>query len=191
MRVAAQERREKREYQKGGNTMYSRLSSIEAINTDFTSRRHDGSSQLARKETVDLLNRRLADSLDLMLQAKQAHWTVRGPNFLALHKLFDRIAENCGDNADHLAERIMQLGGNAEGTAQVVVRITQLAPYPLAPSTADQHIERIAAALNKYAGLIRGAIEECTHRGDAVSADIFTEIARAAEKSLWMLEAHH
>ncbi|MGH7987706.1 MAG: DNA starvation/stationary phase protection protein Dps [Candidatus Binataceae bacterium] len=166
------------------------MAATQSANITIAPRLFNGFSVLARKETIDLLNRRLADSLDLMLQAKQVHWTVRGPNFLSLHELFDRIAAGSGENADHLAERVMQLGGKAEGTAQVVVRISQIAPYPIALSDGEEHIERFTATLGKYAELIRLAIDECAHRDDAVSADIFTGISRAAEKWLWMVEAH-
>jgi len=47
----------------------------------------------ARMEAVDLLNRHLADAIDLAYQAKQAHWNVKGPSFIALHELFDEVVE--------------------------------------------------------------------------------------------------
>jgi starvation-inducible DNA-binding protein len=150
----------------------------------------NGLPSLVRKEIVDLLNSRLADTLDLMLQAKQAHWTVTGPNFLNLHELFDKIAEGAWSSADLLAERVMQLGGMAEGTVQVTAGISHLDPYPVLISDAVEHIERMASALSKYARLIRAAIDDCEHRGDAASADLFTAISRTADKWLWLVEAH-
>lgn len=148
-------------------------------------------SQLVRKEITDLLNRRLADTIDLMLQAKQAHWTVKGPNFLSLHELFDKIAEAAGSHVDLLAQRVMQLGGVAEGTVQVVGGISELDPYPTATFDSVEHVERMACVLSKYARLIREAIGECEHRGDAGTGDIFTEVSRAADKLLWFVEAHN
>ena len=147
-------------------------------------------SPILRRELTDLLNRRLADTLDLMLQAKQAHWTVKGVNFLSLHELFDKIATEAGEFADLLAERIMQLGGTAEGTATAVVRISQLDPYPVTLSHSDGHIRCLSSALGRYAHLVRKAIAECEHRDDAATADIFTEMTRAADKWLWMVGAH-
>ena len=106
-------------------------------------------SPFGRKEIADLLNRRLADTIDLMLQAKQAHWTVKGPNFLSLHELFDKIAEGAGSHSDLLAERVMQLGGIAEGTVQVVGGITKLDAYPVAISDWRAHVGRMSNALAK------------------------------------------
>jgi starvation-inducible DNA-binding protein len=47
--------------------------------------------EAARREAVALLNQRLADCIDLQTQSKQAHWNVKGPSFIALHRLFDEI----------------------------------------------------------------------------------------------------
>ena len=49
-----------------------------------------------RTEVIAILNARLADSIDLMHQAKQAHWNIKGPSFIALHKLFDEIVKPPG-----------------------------------------------------------------------------------------------
>src|SRR4029078_6554050 len=73
-----------------------------------------------RVQAVELLSQRLADCIDLQSQCKQAHWSVKGQNFIALHKLFDEINESVEDYVDLIAERIVQLGGVAEGTARVV-----------------------------------------------------------------------
>jgi starvation-inducible DNA-binding protein len=76
----------------------------------------------ARVKIVELLNARLADCKDLQTQAKQAHWNVKGPNFIALHKLFDEINADVEDYVDEIAERAVQLGGVAEGTARMVAK---------------------------------------------------------------------
>ncbi len=49
----------------------------------------NGLPEEARKAMLGLLNQQLADATDLACQAKQAHWNVKGPNFVALHELFD------------------------------------------------------------------------------------------------------
>jgi len=38
--------------------------------------------------------------------------------------------------------------------------------------------------------LARRAIDEAAGQGDADTADVFTEISRAADKPLWLVEAH-
>src|SRR5579863_2180939 len=83
-----------------------------------------------RTEVVEILNSRLADSVDLMHQAKQAHWNVKGPAFIALHKLFDEIVDAAQEYMDLLAERVVQLGGAAEGTVRVASLRSSLKEYP-------------------------------------------------------------
>ena len=72
-----------------------------------------------RKELNTLLNQRLASAVDLQMQMKQAHWNVKGPNFIGLHELFDKVAEAVEDYVDQIAERVVQLGGVAEGTVRM------------------------------------------------------------------------
>ena len=91
--------------------------------------------EAARSKVCELLNVRLAEAIDLGLQAKQAHWNVRGPSFHSLHELFDEIATGVRKHADEVAERVAQLGGVAEGTLAAVKKRTRLAEYPLTPSS--------------------------------------------------------
>src|SRR5213078_3957500 len=65
-------------------------------------------SETTRGKAIELLNARLADAIDLQTQTKQAHWNVKGPNFIALHELFDKINEDVEDYVDSLAERAVQ-----------------------------------------------------------------------------------
>jgi len=83
-----------------------------------------------RTKIIELLNARLADAIDLGAQTKHAHWNVKGPNFIALHELFDKVAEVVEDQVDTIAERVTALGGTARGTLASVVRSTTLKPYP-------------------------------------------------------------
>ena len=91
--------------------------------------------ETTRSRVVELLNQRLADCIDLQTQCKQAHWNVKGPSFIGLHKLFDDINEDVEGYVDLLAERAVQLGGVAEGTARSVAARSTLSDYPAA---ADQ-----------------------------------------------------
>lgn len=72
-----------------------------------------------RKQLIEILNNRLADCVDLRMQAKQAHRNVKGPSFIALHKLFDEVADTAEEDVDLIAERVVQLRGIAEGTVRV------------------------------------------------------------------------
>jgi starvation-inducible DNA-binding protein len=83
-----------------------------------------------RSAMIELLNQQLADVLNLGLQAKQAHWNVKGPHFIGLHELFDKVAEELEAFTDDIAERAVGLGGIAQGTIQVVSKHSRLAAYP-------------------------------------------------------------
>lgn len=143
-----------------------------------------------RKKVVNLLGVRLADALDLRLQTKQAHWNVKGPNFIALHELFDAIGDVVDGHVDDLAERITALGGVAEGTSQVVAKRTSLDAYPLDATAGRQHLEALAHALATFARLTREAIDACDDAGDKVTSDLFNEITGEIDKQLWLVEAH-
>src|SRR2546427_2316791 len=105
---------------------------------------------ITRADVIVILNARLADSIDLMHQAKQAHWNVKGSNFIALHKLFDEIVDAAEEYMDLLAERVVQLGGTAEGTIQVAAKRTELQEYPLFIAGEQEHVEALSSALATY-----------------------------------------
>jgi len=144
----------------------------------------------ARVELIGLLNQRLADSIDLQLQLKQAHWNVKGPHFIGLHELFDQIDEAVEGYVDLIAERIVQLGGIAEGTARVAAARSRLEEYPLDIADGHAHVEAVAKALSTFGHEARKTIDEAEELGDADTADIFTEISRGLDKWLWFVEAH-
>ena len=143
-----------------------------------------------RVQIAGLLQGRLVDSIDLTLQAKQAHWNVKGPNFIALHELFDKVTEEAEGFADLIAERIVQLGGIAVGTLGPVDLKSTLPVYPLKISNGKEHVAALSHSLASYAESIRVAIDQASELNDAGTADILTEISRGADKYLWFVEAH-
>lgn len=151
--------------------------------------RNDLSADLRAKVT-ELLNARLADMIDLHLQSKQAHWNVKGPNFIALHELFDKVAEETEEYVDEIAERVTALAGTAKGTAAVVAKTSQLEAYPLDIVNGRDHVNALANALAKAGKNVRAAIEESAKLGDADTSDLFTGVSRELDKLLWMVEAH-
>ena len=156
-------------------------------------RRYPTKNDLAestRAEVITLLNQRLADAIDLQGQCKQAHWNVKGPQFIALHKLFDEIHGAVGGYVDLLAERVVQLGGVAEGTVGVVAERTMLFDYPLGLGAGSEHVAALSDVLAEFGRLVRMGIEELTVLKDAASGDILTEIARGVDQWLWFVEAH-
>jgi len=150
-------------------------------------------NDIARDRRADLnalLNRRLADAIDLQMQMKQAHWNVKGPNFIGLHELFDKVAESVESYVDLLAERIVQLGGVAEGTVRHAAAGSTIEEYPSEISEGAAHVSAVSIALAAFGYEVRNAINEATDLDDAGTADLFTEISRGIDKWLWFVEAH-
>lgn len=153
---------------------------------------HEGSEPAdeTRAPIVESLSGRLADAIDLQLQAKQAHWNVKGPSFIALHDLFERVAVNVAQHADLLAERVVQLGGLAEGIVQVVEDRSDLPRYPSRITSGADHVRALGNALATFGGMLRPGIAEAEQAGDPATADILTEVARDIDKLRWLVEAH-
>ena len=144
-----------------------------------------------RREMIGLLNQQLADAIDLAYQAKQAHWNVKGPSFIALHELFDEVVEEIEEHVDDLAERAVELGGTACGTVRAAAGKSRLVEYPLEISSGADHVNALSGALADFGKTARAAIDEAANRGDADTADLFTEISRGVDKLLWKVEAHN
>jgi starvation-inducible DNA-binding protein len=144
----------------------------------------------ARVALIGILNQKLADIIDLQTQLKQAHWNVKGPHFIGLHELFDKIAEDLESYVDMIAERVVQLGGIAEGTARVAASRSRLEEYSLDIADGSAHVEAVARALSTFGRGVRMMIDETAALADADTADMFTEISRAIDKWLWFVEAH-
>jgi starvation-inducible DNA-binding protein len=143
-----------------------------------------------REKMVALLNQQLADTADLFSQVKQAHWNVKGAQFIALHKLFDDLAGDLVGTTDDLAERAVQLGGNALGTVRMAADASRLPEFP---ADAVGSLAAVTLLADRYAALAastRDAIDSADTAGDADTADLFTEVSRMLDKALWFLEAH-
>ncbi len=143
----------------------------------------------SRPALVALLNQALANLGDLYSQTKQAHWNVRGTKFYQLHKLFDDVAESAEAHWDDVAERAVQLGGYARGTVRMSAQASQLPEWPENLSTEAGFVKTLSDRFAQTANSMRAAIASSAHLGDADTADLFTEISRELDKSLWMLEA--
>jgi starvation-inducible DNA-binding protein len=143
-----------------------------------------------RSRSVALLNRHLAAAIDLHAQVKQAHWNVRGPTFIAIHELFDKVADVVEEYSDKIAERAGTLGGTAEGTVQTAAEHSFLEPYRLGIADAATHIEAVTAALASFGESVRNAIDESDEFGDIDTSDLFTEVSRGIDYQLWLVESH-
>ncbi len=142
-----------------------------------------------RQSVADLLNQTLADVFDLYSQTKQAHWTVRGPQFWQLHKLFDEVAGATEEHVDGIAERIAALGGFPRGTSRMAAGASQVPEFP---EKFDEmgHVTALIERFGLVANSVRTAIDKAAELGDADSADLLTGVSRTLDQQLWFLEAH-
>ena len=144
----------------------------------------------ARAQLVRLLNDRLADTFDLYSQLKQAHWNVKGSDFIQLHELYDDVAESVLEYVDMIAERATALGGLALGTARMAAAASSLDEYPVGAVEGLDTVSAIADRLAAYAAKVRAGIDAAVELHDQSTADLFTEVSRAIDKHLWFVEAH-
>jgi starvation-inducible DNA-binding protein len=144
----------------------------------------------SREELVQLLNARLADTFDLYSQVKQAHWNVKGSDFIQLHELYDEIAESVIEYVDTIAERATALGGLALGTARMAAAASSLDEYPIDAVAGMDTVGVVADRLASYGASIRAGIEAALGLDDQDTADLFIEISRTIDKHLWFVEAH-
>jgi starvation-inducible DNA-binding protein len=146
-------------------------------------------SEDTRLKVIELLNQTLADGIDLQMQIKQAHWNVKGADFIGVHELLDKIASALSEDIDEIAERVAQLGGVAEGTIQRVNVRTHLQEYPLDLHKSHDHLKAVAGALANFAKHIRKSIPAAATLGDDDTADLYTQVSRGADKNLWFIES--
>ncbi len=144
----------------------------------------------AKQVSIGVLQACLVDSIDLYNATRQAHWNVKGPHFGALHQLFEEFYKALQESSDELAERIVQLGGTANGVTQTLAASTRLPPYPADIYAGMDHVAQLADRYAMVGKSLREGIDTTDEAGDADTADLLTEQSRAADKMLWMIEAH-
>ncbi len=143
----------------------------------------------ARAKLADLLNARLADGLDLHSQIKVAHWNIKGPQFAALHPLFETFAVGLALHTDTIAERAVTLGGKAYGTARHVAKTSTLADYPQETTRDLEHVKLLAERFDKFLVGVRESRTEAEKLGDTDTVDLFTQVVTEFEKHSWFLRS--
>jgi starvation-inducible DNA-binding protein len=143
----------------------------------------------ARVKIAETLNARLADGLDLHSQIKVAHWNIKGPNFAALHPLFETFAVSLAGHNDTLAERAVTLGAKAFGTTRHVAKNSKLPDYPQDTTSDVEHTRLLVERIEKYLDGTRKSRALAEKLKDTDTVDIFTGIITEFEKHAWFLRA--
>ncbi|UWQ22739.1 DNA starvation/stationary phase protection protein Dps [Jannaschia sp. W003] len=150
----------------------------------------EGLESQTQSQMIDLLNARLADSVDLTLAVKQAHWNLRGSGYIGVHELLDQVADRLREQSDLMAERVAIMGGYAAGTTQEAAKNTSLAPYPVELTDIQDHIEELVQRFKHHGRNLREAIESAGEAGDDDVEDLFTEVSREVDKDAWFIGAN-
>jgi starvation-inducible DNA-binding protein len=146
--------------------------------------------QESRQEMIQLLNAQLADIFDLFSQTKQAHWNVKGPDFYQLHELYDELAETLLAHVDTIAERAVQLGGAATGTARMAAGATRIEEFSDGPVGSMESVRMLVDRYADVAKTTREAIDTAEEAKDMDTSDMFIDVSRDLDNALWFLEAH-
>ena len=144
----------------------------------------------AKPAVLAMLAARLADTIDLALIAKQAHWNVKGATFIAVHEMLDDLRKDVDEYVDTIAERMSALGASPQGTVQAVAEKSSLPPYPTDLRRIEDHLRALVERYRAVADAVRRDVDSTGAAGDALTADVFTEVGRGLDKWLWMLESH-
>lgn len=146
-------------------------------------------SEQARHKVADTLNARLVDGLDLHSQIKVAHWNIKGPQFAALHPLFEQFAVSLAAHNDEIAERAVTLGARVYGTVRYVAERSRLADYPQETARDVEHVKNLAERFETYLEGLRESRSIAEQQADTDSVDLLTGIVSEFEKHGWFLRA--
>ena len=156
--------------------------------TQFTN--HISLPEETKATLIDTLNEVLATTSDLRSQVKQAHWNIKGPQFVARHELFDGLAAKLVGYTDAVAERAATLGGYARGTVRQSAESSKLPEYDGRAVDGKHHIQALVDRYSVYTRMIRDAVREAAEAGDPATEDLYTEVLRGTELDMWFLESH-
>ena len=143
----------------------------------------------ARIEVARALSACLADGLDLHSQIKVAHWNIKGPQFAALHPLFETFAVSLANHNDAFAERAVTLGAQAYGTVRHVAKTSRLSDYPQETTRDMEHTKLLAERIESYLEGLREARGAAEKHGDIDTVDLLTQVIGEFEKHGWFLRA--
>jgi len=125
----------------------------------------------------------------LTVNGKQAHWHVRGANFVGVHELLDTIVAHAGDFADTAAERIVALGLPIDSRISTVAEKAGATSVPAGFAQSDDVIRAVIADIDAILVDVQAAIDGLDEV-DLTSQDVAIEIKRGLDKDRWFLVSH-
>nr|BFF11597.1 DNA starvation/stationary phase protection protein Dps [Microbacterium flavescens] len=124
----------------------------------------------------------------LAVNGKQAHWNVRGANFIAIHELLDSLVANAQAGADQAAERIVALGLPVDARVSTVAAKTSTS-VPAGFTQWEALIRDVIADMDIVIADTQAAIDGLDEF-DLTSQDVAIGIKETLEKDRWFLFAH-
>ena len=146
-------------------------------------------SENVRGKIIEDLGTCLAEGLDLYSQIKTAHWNLRGPNFAALHPLFDKFARKVARYSDEIAERAVALGGHVRGTVRNAAKGSRLPEYPSNIVSDLEHSKALSERFASFAESLKSVEESAQKVGDAETANMLAGMVMKMQKYAWFLNA--
>lgn len=129
------------------------------------------------------------DLTALVVNGKQAHWHVRGANFIGVHELLDTIVDHAQNWADLAAERIVALGLPVDARLATVAAKTTTGQLTAGFRPSNETIVEVIAQIDAALASVNTAVKELDEL-DQTSQDIAIEIAHGLDKDRWFLFAH-
>lgn len=140
----------------------------------------------ARLTAASTLQRLLPPLVALKLDAKQAHWNISGPTFLAMHHLTDEFAADLDRHIDRVAERAAALGFAVDARADAVASIGSV--LPAGRLTDDEAARELASALQAVAGSALDGLQGLED-ADPVTHDLVVDLVGELEHYRWLLRS--
>ena len=130
------------------------------------------------------------DLVALAVNGKQAHWHVRGTNFIGVHEFLDVVIANAQAASDTVAERIVALGLPVDARLGTVAARTSTPELSVGFQQAKDTVSEMLAQLDATIETVYAAVEGLAEI-DTVSQDIVIAIAQQLDKDRWFLYSHY
>jgi starvation-inducible DNA-binding protein len=145
--------------------------------------------EIARTDTIALLQARLGDALDLAARMKQAYWNMRDSSSFERRELFEACHDEIDECIDSLARRIAALSGLTESCVRAKARKSLVGRYPLRTGRGEQYETAVRIVLARFGRAVRADIDQAAEFGDAVTVDVLSGVSRKVDTQLWAAEA--